>query len=172
MVTRVSALAVVIAALLAFSPPAGAKRPTNKYQAYIHAWTLRDQSIHQSIEAAAFIFKVNAGWLHTCNGSEGGSVSPDRLRHSLRKGTQPGWNLSGSYAFGAMQFMLDRKPAPRRGDWGTYEKYSPVAFAIAKDRGFWVPARFDTPSSNVGQAITAAFMFAAGMSGQWSGAGC
>lgn len=174
MLARVSALAVMIACLLAFTASGATARrhPVNKYQAYIHMWDRYDHDTTRALKAAGFIFKVDWHWLSACNDAEGGHNDPARLLYSLRTGSQPGWNNAGSYAFGAMQFMLDRKPAPHRADWGTYEKYSPIAFAIAKDNGFWVPHRFNTPASNVGQAITAGFMFSAGMSSQWSGAGC
>jgi hypothetical protein len=148
------------------------KARVNKYERYIAAWERRDHDTKAALKAAAFIFKVDYNWLSDCNDAEGGNNDPQRLASNLRTGAQPGWNLSGSSAFGAMQFMMDRKPAPNSGDWGTFEKYQPIAFDISKGRGFWIPARFNTPASNVGQAITAAFMFAAGQSGQWSGAGC
>lgn len=144
----------------------------NKYERYIAGWERRDHDTKSALRAAAFIFKVDYSWLSACNDNEGGHNDPERLAYSLRTGNQPGWNTAGSNAFGAMQFMLDRKPAPNPGDWGTYEKYADIAFDIAKDRGYWIPARYNTPASNVGQATTAAFMFAAGQSGQWSGAGC
>ena len=148
------------------------KARVNKYERYIAAWERRNHDTKSALKAAAFIFKVDYNWLSACNDAEGGHNDPDRLASNLRTGSQPGWNNSGSYAFGAMQFMLDRKPAPNHGDWGTFERYQPIAFDIAKGRGFWIPARFNTPASNVGQAITASFMFAAGQSTQWMGAGC
>jgi hypothetical protein len=148
------------------------RKRVNKYKKYIAEWTRRDRDTKSALRAAAFIFKVRYWWLSNCNDAEGGHNDPRRLASNLRTGIQPGWNRSGSRAFGAMQFMMDRKPAPNSGDWGTFEKYQPNAFAIAKDRGFWIPARFNTPASNVGQAITAAYMFAIGQSVQWEGAGC
>ena len=146
------------------------------YKAYLRYWEHRDNDTKKALKSAAFIFRISHSWLSACNDAEGGHNDPEVLRWSLRTGPHGrGWNTSGSppsNAFGAMQFMLDRKPAPNPGDWGTYERYAPAAFGVARARGYWVPARYNTPASNVGQAITAAFMFAIGESGQWAGAGC
>jgi hypothetical protein len=102
---------------------------------------------------------------------EGGNINPRTLKLSLCSATQPGWNLSGSYAFGAFQFMLDRKPACG-GGWGTFGSYVHAAFASAKKLGHPVPFRFKTPASNVGQAVTAAYMLAHGGLHHWCASMC
>lgn len=68
--------------------------------------------------------------------------------------------------------MLGRKPPQDAGDWGTFGRYVHSAFIAAKLRGVAVPYRFKRPDSYVGQAITTAYMFSIGQSGQWEGAGC
>src|SRR4051812_43711754 len=77
---------------------------------WIRTWTRTDESIWPSINKAAKVFRVDAGLLRTIVGREGGNMNPRTLKTSLCNGTQPGWNLSGSRAFGAFQFMLDSKP--------------------------------------------------------------
>lgn len=142
---------------------------------WIGKWTRIDRNgIHASLFAASRVFGVSYLWLHACNHSEGGHVATLRLRASLRTGAQPGWNTTGSYAFGPMQFMLSSKPAPLRWPfrWGTFGSYMYAAFADARRRGTPVPTRFRRPDSNLGQAVVAAYMFARGHSGQWTGAGC
>lgn len=80
--------------------------------------------------------------------------------------------MSGSYAFGPWQYMLGARPPSSSRQWGTFGKYVHSAFRAARDRGASVPYRFKRPDSFVGQALTTAFMFKIGQSGQWAGAGC
>lgn len=149
-----------------------ASSPWTQRNPWIRQWTRRDHDLGASIAVAAHTFHVSASWLAQCKDDEGGDTGREVLRWSLRSGPHGrGWNLSGSYAFGPWQFMLDDKPAGP-GEYGTFGRYVHAAFAVARRRGLTVPFRFKTPDSYVGQALTAAFMFAAGQSGQWSGARC
>lgn len=138
---------------------------------WVKQWTRADESIWPAITRAAKVFRVDAGLLRTIVGREGGNVNPRTLKTSLCNGTQPGWNTQGSRAFGAFQFMLDDKPACK-GAWGTFATYVQAAFLSAKDRGSPVPARFKTPASNVGQALTAAYMIANGGLHHWCASMC
>lgn len=138
---------------------------------WIHKWTQADKSIYPAINKAAWIFRVDSGLLRTIVGREGGNVNPAKLHRSLCNGSQPGWNLSGSYAFGPFQFMLDNKPACNSG-WGTFSSYVYAAFRSARQLGHPVPRRFEHPASNVGQAITAAYMIAHGGLHHWCASMC
>lgn len=125
---------------------------------WIKTWTRYDKSVYTSIGPAAFIFRASPWTLRTIVGREGGNINPHKLRNSLCNGSQPGWNLSGSYAFGPSQFMLDSKPACSPNSWGTFGTWDDTAFRAAKLLGHPVPYRFKTPASNVGQMIVTAYM--------------
>lgn len=128
---------------------------------WIEKWQKFDESIYPANHVAADIFNVSEGLLDKIVGDEGGNINPRTLHSSLCTGSQPGWNLLGSSAFGPYQFMLDYKaPCERQTDWGTFGSYDDAAFQAAKRLGFAVPYRFKSPASNVGQAITAAYMIA------------
>lgn len=140
---------------------------------WIGLWTRRDYDLAESIRVAASTFRVSARWLTDCKDDEGGDTARRTLAVTLHTGFGKGWNAGGrgTPAFGPWQFMLDRKPA-RHGEWGTFGRYVHAAFAKARERRVFVPFRFKTPDSYVGQAITAAFMFSINQSHQWTGAGC
>lgn len=141
--------------------------------AWIQVWTQRDQGIAPSLEAASRIFGVSYGLMDTIVGREGGNVSPATLRTNLCTGSQPGWNTQGSSAFGPFQFLLAFKaPCMQERSWGTFGSYDDAAFQDAKRRGWPVPYRFKTPASNVGQAITAAYMLANGGLHHWCASMC
>jgi hypothetical protein len=131
---------------------------------WIEKWQKFDESIYPANHVAAGIFNVSESLLNRIVGDEGGNINPRTLHSSLCTGSQPGWNLLGSSAFGPYQFMLDYKaPCDRESDgWGTFGSYDDAAFHEAKVLGFAVPYRFKSPASNVGQAITAAYMIAHG----------
>lgn len=142
---------------------------------WIKTWTARDHDLSQSIAVASKIFRVSSDWLWSCNSSEGGTTARETLAQTIRNPWShggKGWNTQGSYAFGPWQFMLDRKPPQHSGDWGTFGRYVHAAFSAAKLRNVAVPYRFKRPDSYVGQAITTAYMFSIGQSGQWTGRGC
>jgi hypothetical protein len=140
---------------------------------WISLWTSRDHDLRASEHVAAVTFGVSESWLRSCRSSEGGSTARETLRWSLRRAVYGlGWNTTGSNAFGPWQFMLDTKPAGSPREWGTFRRYVGPAFAEARRHRVFVPSRFKTPDSYVGQAMTAAFMFSIGQAGQWTGAGC
>ena len=149
--------------------------------AWIKLWDKRDVSIYPAMKVASSIFRVSYNTLATINDREGGNIHRDRLRVTLCSpwalgnggGGGVGWNNSGSYAFGPMQFMMDRKPACNvHSNWGTFEAHDNAAFQDAKRRGVPVPYRFKTPASNVGQAIVAAYMISQGGIGHWCASLC
>lgn len=134
--------------------------------AWIKLWTKRDQSIYSSIKVAANIFRVSESTLRAVNGGEGGNVHPAKLRVTICNPSAYGgigWNTQGSAAFGPFQFMLDYRGAcNRQKAWGTFGSYDDAAFQEAKRQGISVPYRFKHPASNVGQALTAAYMISRG----------
>lgn len=89
-----------------------------------------------------------AGWVLSCADSEGGRGK---------------WvpNRNGSGAGGWMQFLS-----------GTYYSNSPAAWRFAASRRVFVPRRYDSWYSPIGQALTALWMFHNEGSGQWYGSGC
>lgn len=140
---------------------------------WIALWTSRDRDLPTATKIAAATFGVSYDWLRSCNRSEGGGTGRLTLAYSLRHYVSGrGWNRSGSRAFGPWQFMLDQKPAPSSTQWGTFGSYVHAAFLRARARHVYVPFRFKTPDSYVGQAMTAAYMFSIGKSSHWTGAGC
>lgn len=128
-------------------------------------WILRftkiDQSIYSSIAIAAPLFGVSQSLLIDIIEGEGGNNAPDILSKSLCLGYGKGWNLAGSSAFGAFQFMLSNRSACYSHElWGTFACCDFQAFKAAKLLGLAIPYRFKNPASNLGQAITAAYMIA------------
>jgi hypothetical protein len=178
-------LPLLMVALLIATTTAGtaqAKEPL-KYpsnNAWIKLWDKRDVSIYPSMKVASSIFRVSHSTLLAINGGEGGNIHRDRLRITLCNpfalgyggGGGVGWNNSGSSAFGPMQFMMDSKPACNANDWGTFGSYDDRAFQEAKRRGYPVPYRFKHPASNVGQAITTAYMVSRGGISHWCASMC
>lgn len=153
---RLIILVVALAAALVSVSNPGAE--TYKKNRWIQSWTNKDQAIWPSIHVAARTFKVSESLMVAIVNGEGGNVNPQKLHASLCSGGRTtGWNTQGSYAFGAFQFMLGSKPACK-GNWGTFGSYVNSAFTQAKRLGVAVPYRFKTPSSNVGQSITAAYI--------------
>lgn len=174
-------LSIVFACFLGATNTAQAKEPL-KFKAdnaWIKVWDKRDVSIYPSMKVASRIFRISYNTLYTVNDREGGNVHRDRLHRTLCDpyslgiggGGGVGWNNSGSYAFGPMQFMMDDKPACN-SDWGTFGSYDDKAFQEAKRRGVPIPYRFKNPASNVGQAITAAYMISTGGIGHWCASMC
>lgn len=160
MLRKLLVLSIVVAALGGGVATHTAKADQFKSNnAWIKLWAARDESIYPAMRVAAAVFHVSYYTLKSINDGEGGNINPRTLHRSLCSGSQPGWNLRGSYAFGPMQFMLSKKPACS-GGWGTFSTYASRAFAEAKRLGFPIPARFKSPASNVGQAITTAYMLA------------
>lgn len=163
---------------------AQANQETFRYpdnNAWIRLWDKRDYSIYPAIHVAASIFRVSERTLLTINDHEGGNVHRDRLRVTICSpyalgiggGGGVGWNNSGSYAFGPMQFMLDSKPAcNNQNSWGTFGSYDDSAFRDAKRRGVAIPYRFKHPASNVGQAVVAAYMISTGGISHWCASMC
>lgn len=140
---------------------------------WVEKWEKADESIYPAIHIASRIFRVDESLLDKIVGDEGGNVDPQTLHSSLCTGSQPGWNNRGSYAFGPFQFMLDRKPACMvETEWGTFGAYDDAAFHAAKKLGVAVPYRFKSPASNVGQAITAAYMVSTGGLYHWCASQC
>lgn len=162
--TRLFVLSVLVAVTLAATSTANAakhEQARKQQSSWIGKWTRIDRSIYPSINRAATIFGASASTMRTIVGYEGGNINPDTLSYSLCHATQPGWNLSGSDAFGPFQFMLGTKYGACVGQhWGTFGRFVHEAFSSAKKRGIAIPYRFKTPASNVGQAITAAYMLA------------
>jgi hypothetical protein len=102
-----------------------------------------------SLRFASNLFNVSFSWLHGCAHAEGG--------HGR-------WvpNSSGSGAGGWMQFMS-----------GTFYGNVDSAFYAANRRlAHNIPAQYKSWYSRLGQAVTAAYMFRIGQSGQWTGAAC
>lgn len=159
MLRRLTALCMVIAALSAVASAQAVRMSSQNH--WVHQWAHTDGSIWSANRAAAHVFHVSRGTLDFLVNAEGGNVNPVTLGHSLCSATQPGWNTQGSYAFGPYQFMLNSKPACS-GGWGTFAAYVHSAFTAAKRNGTPVPYRFKTPASNVGQAITAAYIVSIG----------
>lgn len=162
MKVRLLILVVALAAMLASTAPASTGATdaykNNRWMSY---WSHKDQSIWLAVPVAARAFHVDYGIMQTIVNGEGGNINPRTLKSSLCSGTQPGWNTSGSYAFGPMQYMLSSKPACH-GSWGTFGAYMDGAFIEARRRGLKVPYRFKTPASNVGQAIVTAYIISRG----------
>lgn len=157
MLRHATALALMIAALVAIVPPAQAGYEYPASHPWVKKWSKRDRSIWPANRVVARIFHVSEGTLDELVGAEGGNINPGRLHNSLCTGAQPGWNTQGSYAFGPYQFMLSSKPACSRA-WGTFGAYDDSAFQYVKRLGYPVPYRFKTPASNVGQAVVAAYI--------------
>lgn len=136
-------------------------KATNKW---IQKYSRIDQSIYTSIAIAAPLFGVSQSLLIDIIEGEGGNVNPTTLSESLCLGYGKGWNYTGnppSAAFGAFQFMLKYRGACYNHDaWGTFACCDYAAFKQAKDLGLTIPYRFKNPASNLGQAITAAYMIA------------
>lgn len=140
-----------------------------KKNVWLVSWQRKDQSIYPAIHEAALIFNVSETLLRTINSREGGNVDPVTLHNSLCSGGGTGWNDGGSDAFGAMQFMLENHaPCDTQTEWGTFGSYDDAAFQYAKAHGIPVPYRFKNPASNVGQAITAAYMILTGHLSAWN----
>lgn len=148
---------------------------------WIKTWTQKDVSVYRAIDEAAKTFGVSEGTLNKIVGDEGGNIHPAKLRRTLcdpwvygpAGGGGLGWNNGGSSAFGPFQFMLDYKaPCFRARDWGTFGSYDDAAFREAKKVGNPVPYRFKHPASNVGQAITAAYMIDNGGFYHWCASQC
>lgn len=111
--------------------------------------------------------------MRTIVGGEGGNVNPQTLRNSLCSSGGTGWNTQGSAAFGPFQFMLDYRGACfNASSWGTFGVYDDAAFMAAKKAGVPVPYRFKHPASNVGQAITAAYVIRHVGLGPWCASQC
>lgn len=174
MLRTLFALSVMAVNMAATSTATAARheRAHNHHVTWISKWQRADRSIYPAIHKSAWIFKVDENLLRTIVGREGGNVNPTTLHRSLCS-TQGGigWNLSGSFAFGPFQFMLDSKPACN-GGWGTFGSYVYAAFSSARHLGHPVPRRFQHPASNVGQAITAAFMIRNGGLHHWCASMC
>ena len=110
-------------------------------------WSTYERNFHNALTLAARTYGVSWSWLHNCGHSEGS----DRMV----------WNHGGSGAFGPMQFMR-----------GTFYGNVDAAWRFAWRRGVKVPTSYKRWNSNIGQAMTAAYMFRIGQSGHWVGAGC
>jgi hypothetical protein len=110
-------------------------------------WSQYESHFHNALTLASRTYGVSYSWLHNCGHSEGS----DRMV----------WNHGGSGAFGPMQFMR-----------GTFYGNVGSAWSYAWSRGVRVPTSYKRWNSNLGQAMTAAYMFRIGQSGQWTGAGC
>ena len=169
---------VVITGLVIFLlVPANAQAQLTNSNPWIKKWTRYDSSIYAAIKPAAFIFKASPRTMKTIVGREGGNVNPRKLKVSLCRTWGKGWNVTGnSAAFGPMQFMLDYRGACFNANaWGTFGTWDDAAFRDAKSRGFPVPYRFKHPASNVGQAITTAYMLShshTGGIGHWCASMC
>lgn len=139
-------------------------------------WSARDLSIWPAVHFAAQLFGVSEYTMRDIVNGEGGNVNPTTLRASLCSYGGTGWNTQGSDAFGPMQFMLDRRAACfDASSWGTFGSYDDAAFAAARARGVIVPDRYKNPASNVGQAITTAYMLATPSTGgirHWCASQC
>lgn len=152
---RLIAIAAAVVALAVSSQVAEARPKPDPWPGvtygphhpWIRYWNARERQNALALKTAAGIFGVKYRWLRTCNLHEGG----DRMV----------WNHEGSKAFGPMQFMS-----------GTFWAHVHRAFSAAKARRRPVPFRFKRWDSYVGQAVTAAWMFATGRSYHWSGYGC
>lgn len=180
---KLLALSIVVAALGGGVATNTAQANTGHHKVHVHLfvhkitwiekWEKADESIYPAIRIASHVFHVDKGLLENIVGGEGGNINPRTLQSSLCSGSQPGWNNFGSYAFGPFQFMLDRKPACMvQTEWGTFGSYDDAAFQEAKKLGVSVPYRFKSPASNVGQAITAAYMIAHGKLSAWCASQC
>ena len=156
------ALLVSLIAMLAASP-AQAHTHFTERNPWIKMWRQRDQSIWSATHAAASAFSVSETLMREIVQREGGNHSPRQLRASLCRGWGSGWNTQGSAAFGPMQYMLDYRGACfNSSEWGTFGAYDDRAFTAAKRRGVAVPFRFKHPASNVGQAVTTAYIISIG----------
>lgn len=154
-------VAVIVAVLstCGVTSTAQAKQHPKHENAWIKMWADRDESIWPSIKVASHVFNVSEWTLRSIVNGEGGNVNPRTLKSSLCSYSGTGWNTAGSSAFGPFQFMLDFRGACMNGNaWGTFGSYDDAAFRAAKRIGIPVPYRFKHPASNVGQAITAAYM--------------
>jgi hypothetical protein len=171
---KLLALSIVVAALgggAATSTATAGGFPANN--AWIKKWDRLDQTIWTANREAAKTFRVSERLLDGIVGAEGGNINPRTLRANLCSGRQPGWNLAGSSAFGPFQFMLSYRGACFNAHaWGTFGSYDDAAFKDAKRRGNPVPYRFKHPASNVGQAVTAAYMLANGGLSHWCASQC
>lgn len=120
--------------------------------AQLRAVLARLARIHDFETAAFFADRIwpgTYGWLDSCSSSEGGHGA---------------WvpNRYGSGAGGWMQFMS-----------GTFYGNVDGAFAEATARGYPIPASARSWHSELGQAVTAAWMRYHGKdAGQWTGARC
>lgn len=181
---KLIALSVVVLSFVGATSSAQANQgqqviPKVHLQVFIHKaswiekWQKVDESIYPANHVASLIFRVDEGLLDKIVGDEGGNVNPRTLKISLCAGTQPGWNNLGSSAFGPYQFMLDYKGVcMNEKDWGTFGSYDDAAFQAAKELGHAIPYRYKSPASNVGQAITAAYMIANGGLHHWCASQC
>lgn len=116
-----------------------AKEHRKKYEAFLKSYDYANSSIWRAINFAGPVF----------------GVSVDRLSARIsREGGHGGWicNRQGSGACGWFQFMS-----------GTYYAYSGRAFSEAAERGVFIPRRFDSWYSPLGQSVTAAYMFSIGL---------
>jgi hypothetical protein len=169
-VRKLVVLTVAVLTLTATGQALGKAPQGNKW---IAGWTKADSSIYPSINKASKLFGVDPSLMKTIVGREGGNISPATLARSLCNGYGVGWNLQGSAAFGPFQFMLDYRGACyNQWDWGTFGSYDDAAFQAAKQLGTPIPYRFKSPASNLGQAITAAYMLANGGLSHWCASMC
>jgi hypothetical protein len=118
------------------------KGALTEWRRYYGSWEAQERNWHLALSRAAARFGVSYGWLHSCNHSEGG--------HGFV------WNNQGSGAFGPMQFM--------EGTFYGFVGRAQDAAGFPDDYARW--------DSYVGQAYTAAYMFASGGSSHWTGSGC
>jgi hypothetical protein len=113
-----------------------------------HRWRWYNSNFHYALSLASRTTGVSWAWLHNCDHSEGSDAFV--------------YNKLGSGAYGPMQFMH-----------GTFYGNVGAAFYFVRHHGApGLPSVYMNWSSNIGQAVTAAYMFRIGQSGQWSGSGC
>lgn len=126
------------------------KERTYTHKQYLHLLESANRNFNVAATLAARIFHTTRERLYHRASVEGGHGS---------------WycNHSGSGACGWFQFME-----------GTYYGRSYSAFAIAKKRGFPIPAKYNSWYSVLGQNLTAAYMFELGLecSGEGWAASC
>jgi hypothetical protein len=124
-------------------------RVDNARELPYRCYAVIDTDFHSSARFATNLFNISYSWLHGCAHAEGGDGR---------------WvsNTQGSGAGGWMQFMS-----------GTFYGNVDNAFASANAKlARNIPARYKSWYSRLGQAVTAAYMFRIGQSGQWTGAAC
>ena len=114
-----------------------------------HRWSHYDKDFHRALRLTVGTIGGSYDHLHSCGHSEGSDAMV--------------WNRAGSGAFGPMQFM-------RSTFYGNVDG----AFEVARQRGARkLPSRYKRWDSNIGQAMTAGWMFLKDPSASaWTGANC